>query len=389
MKDLQQMDQQYIAPTYARFPVSFVQGKGSTLYDEAGKGYIDMGSGIAVSNLGHGNEKWVRAVGKQAQTLAHTSNLYYTEPQVKLAKLLCDRSGMKKVFFGNSGAEANECAIKVARKYSADKYGENQRAVILTLEGSFHGRTLATLSATGQDVFHHTFGPFPEGFRHVPPNDIAALEAALNAGDVCALLLEIVQGEGGVLPLSAEYLEAAAALTAQRDILFMVDEVQTGNGRTGKLFAYQHFGLAPDVVTTAKGLAGGLPMGACLLGEKTEQVLSFGTHATTFGGNPICAAAALAVQKQLTDELLTQVEEKGRYIRQELEGAPGVKSITGLGLMLGIETERDVKELVNALLENGVVTLTAKNKLRLLPPLTISEKKLKKAVSIIKEELGK
>ena len=387
--DIQQLDQQYIAATYARFGVTFLRGKGACLYDEAGKEYIDMGSGIAVSCLGYGNKKWLKAVEHQAKALTHVSNLYYTEPQVKLAQRLCKRSGMKKVFFGNSGAEANECAFKVARKYAADQHGENQRPVILTLEGSFHGRTLAALAATGQDVFHHHFGPFPEGFRHVPPNDIPALTAALNAGDVCALLVETVQGEGGVLPLTTEYLEAAAQLTAERDILFMIDEVQTGNGRTGKLFSYQHFGLAPDVVTTAKGLAGGLPMSACLMGEKVAHVLSAGTHASTFGGNPVCAAAALAVQKQLSEAFLEEVAEKGRFLRRELETCPGVRSISGLGLMLGIETKRDAKELVAALLEQGVVTLTAKHKLRLVPPLTISMKKLQKAVDILKEELAK
>ena len=389
MKPIQLMDQQYIAPTYARFDVTFAWGKGACLYDKEGKEYIDMGSGIAVSCLGHNNKKWVEAVQNQVERLAHVSNLYYTEPQVKLARLLCQQTGMKKVFFGNSGAEANECAIKVARKYAADKHGENQKPVILTLEGSFHGRTLATLAATGQDVFHHSFGPFPEGFRHVPPNDIEALRAALDAGDVCGLLLEIVQGESGVLPLTLEYIEAAGRLTAERDVLLMVDEVQTGNGRTGKMFSYQHFGLTPDVVSTAKGLAGGLPMGACLMGEKAEHVLGPSSHGSTFGGNPVCAAGALAVQKQLTDELLNDVMDKGRFLRRELEDTPGVKSVTGLGLMLGVETERDAKELVQALLKRGVVALTAKNKLRLLPPLTISMGKLRKAVAIIKEELAK
>lgn len=381
------LDQQYIAPTYARFGVAFTHGKGSKLYDENGKKYIDMGSGIAVNTLGYGNKAWLKAVREQAEKLAHVSNLYYTQPQAELAKWLCVRSGMAKVFFGNSGAEANECAIKVARKYAADKHGENTKPVIVSLTGSFHGRTLATLAATGQDVFHHDFGPFPEGFRHVRPNDIPALEAALDMGDVCALLLETVQGEGGILPLTAEYLKAARSLTRKRDILLLIDEVQTGNGRTGKLFSFQHFGISPDVVTIAKGLAGGLPMGACLLGEKAEDVLGQGSHGSTFGGNPLCASAALAVQKQLTDELLEEVGQKGEYLRRELEVMPGVKSVTGMGLMLGIETDKDAKALVNTLLARGVVTLTAKNKLRLLPPLTISWKSLEKAVAIMKEEI--
>jgi acetylornithine/N-succinyldiaminopimelate aminotransferase len=389
MANLQRMYEQYIAPTYARFDVVFTRGEGCRLYDEHGKTYIDMGSGIAVSGLGHGDAAWVEAVQQQAQILAHTSNLYYTEPQAHLAKLLCQGSGLAKVFFGNSGAEANECAIKAARKYAADKHGENQKPVILTLEGSFHGRTLATLAATGQEAFHHDFGPFPQGFRHVPPNDIAALEAALSAEDVCALLLEIVQGEGGVLPLTAAYVEAAARFAAQRDILLMIDEVQTGNGRTGKLFAYQHFGISPDVVTTAKGLAGGLPMGACLLGSKVEAVLGSGSHGSTFGGNPVCAAAAVAVQERLTEALLADVEKKGLFLRRELEACPGVRSVTGLGLMLGVETQRNARKLVSALLHRGVVALTAKNKLRLLPPLTIPWEDLTKAVHIIKEEIAK
>lgn len=383
------MDHEYIAPTYARLDVLFTRGKGSSLYDDKGRKYIDMGSGIAVCGLGYGNEAWLKAVEAQAKALCHASNLYYTGPQVELARMLCERSGMRKVFFGNSGAEANECAIKVARKYAADRHGENVKPVIVTLEGSFHGRTLATLAATGQDHFHHDFGPFPEGFRHIPPNDLDALRAALGQEDVCALLLETVQGEGGVNPLTAEYLQTARMLTAENDILLMVDEVQTGNGRTGALFSYQLFGFLPDVVTTAKGLAGGMPMGACLLGEKVEHVLTPGSHGSTFGGNPLCAAGAIAVQKQITGELLSDVRAKGEYIRRELEGSPGVKSVTGLGLMLGIETERDAREMVAALLGRGVVTLTAKNKLRLLPPLTISWKKLEKAISIIKEELQK
>jgi len=389
MQYTQSLTNQFIAQTYARFSVTFVRGKGSLLYDDSNKAYIDMGSGIAVSNLGHGNAAWLKAVQEQAALLAHASNLYFTQPQAELAKILCGRTGMKKVFFANSGAEANECAIKVARKHAADQFGENRKPVIITLESSFHGRTLATLAATGQDAFHHTFGPFPAGFRHVPPNDIPALEAAFSAGDVCALLIETVQGEGGVLPLTAGYLEAAESLAGANGILLMIDEVQTGNGRTGKLFSYQHLGISPDVVTTAKGLAGGLPMGACLLGEQVENVLDSGSHGTTFGGNPLCAAAALAVQEQLTDALLKEVEAKGHFLRKELDACPGILSVTGLGLMLGIETVKDPRELVEALLARGVVTLTAKNKLRLLPPLTITWEELKQATQIIKEEAAK
>lgn len=387
MTDIQALDSQYVAHTYARAPVTFVRGEGCRLYDEAGRSYIDMGSGIAVNSLGYGDEGWVAAVSAQAGQLAHASNLYHTAPQALLAQRLCERTGMKRVFFGNSGAEANECAIKVARRYSALKHGENVRPVILTLENSFHGRTLATLAATGQDVFHHDFGPFPEGFRHIPANDIPALKAALDVGDVCALLIETIQGEGGVCCLTEEYIHAARELTQARDILLMVDEVQTGNGRTGKLYSYQHFGIQPDVVSTAKGLAGGLPMGACLLGEKTADALTPGSHGSTFGGNPVCAAAALYVQDRLTDELMAEVAQKGEWVRAELAQLPGV-TVTGRGLMLGVESARPAAALVSDLLSRGVVALTAKTRLRLLPPLTIPWPDLKEAVSIIKEALS-
>ena len=387
MTDIQTLDSQYVAHTYARAPVTFVRGEGCHLYDEAGKSYIDMGSGIAVSALGYGDEGWVAAVSAQAGQLAHASNLYHTAPQALLAQRLCERTGMKRVFFGNSGAEANECAIKAARRYSALKHGENVRPVILTLENSFHGRTLATLAATGQDVFHHDFGPFPEGFRHIPANDVAALKTALDVGDVCALLIETIQGEGGVCCLTEEYIQAARELTEARDILLMVDEVQTGNGRTGKLYSYQHFGILPDVVSTAKGLAGGLPMCACLLGEKTADVLTPGTHGSTFGGNPVCAAAALYVQDRLTDELMAEVAQKGEWVRAELAQLPGV-TVSGRGLMLGVESGKPAGALVSDLLSRGVVALTAKTRLRLLPPLTIPWSDLKQAVSIIKEALS-
>lgn len=387
MTDIQALDSRYVAHTYARAPVTFVRGEGCRLYDEAGKAYIDMGSGIAVNALGYGDEGWVAAVSAQAGQLAHASNLYHTAPQALLAQRLCERTGLKRVFFGNSGAEANECAIKAARRYSALKHGENVRPVILTLENSFHGRTLATLAATGQDAFHHDFGPFPEGFRHVPANDADALKAALDVGDVCALLIETIQGEGGVNCLTEEYIRAAREMTEARDILLMIDEVQTGNGRTGKLYSYQHFGIQPDVVSTAKGLAGGLPMGACLLSEKAADVLTPGTHGSTFGGNPVCAAAALYVQDRLTDELMAEVAQKGEWVRAELAQLPGV-TVSGRGLMLGVESGKPASALVSDLLARGVVTLTAKTRLRLLPPLTIPWPDLKEAVSIIKEALS-
>jgi acetylornithine/N-succinyldiaminopimelate aminotransferase len=387
MNSIRSLEHQYIAPTYARFDVAFVRGEGATLFDDEGKSYIDMGSGIAVNVLGYGNAAWTQAVCEQAGKLQHVSNLYYTQPQAELAEILCKRSGMKKAFFGNSGAEANECAIKAARKYAADKHGENMRPVIITLEDSFHGRTMATLAATGQEAFHHHFGPFPEGFVHVKPNDADALEKALDTYPVCAVMLEVVQGEGGVEPLDEKYIKAARRLTEARDVLLIVDEVQTGNGRLGTLFGYQQFGVMPDIVTTAKGLAGGLPMGACLLGDKVENTLSPGTHASTFGGNPICAAAAVAVMNQLTDDLLADVRKKGEYIVAELSTCSSVKRISGFGLMLGVQTDKDAKALVETLLGKGVVTLTAKGKLRLLPPLTISWEQLKQGVAVIKEVL--
>jgi len=387
MSTIKDLEKLYIAPTYARFDVAFVRGEGATLFDDGGRAYTDMGSGIAVNVLGYGNEAWEQAVCEQAGKLAHVSNLYYTQPQGELAEILCKRSGLKKAFFGNSGAEANECAIKAARKYYSDKHGENAKPVIITLLESFHGRTIATLAATGQDYFHHHFGPFPEGFVHVPPNDLGALQEALEKYPVCAVMIEVVQGEGGVEPLDAEYIRAARELTEKQDALLIVDEVQTGNGRLGTLFGYQRFGILPDIVSTAKGLAGGLPMGACLLGDKVEQTLSAGTHASTFGGNPVCAAAAVAVLNQLTDELLSDVKKKGEYIKAELGACPSVRRISGYGLMLGIETTKDARALVQTLLNKGVVTLTAKKKLRLLPPLTIPWEQLKQAVAVIKGEL--
>ena len=404
------LDRQYIAHTYARFDVTFVRGRGCHLYDENGRQYIDLGSGIAVSALGHGDEAWEEAVCGQVRTIAHASNLYYTLPQVTLAQKLCERSGMRKVFFCNSGAEANECLIKVARKYAVDRAGPGAGApaageppavsesgeaggksascapVICTLEGSFHGRTIATLAACGQEALHRDFGPFPAGFVHAPPNDIGALETVLRRRDICALLLETVQGEGGVVPLSAEYLRAARRLTRERGCLLLVDEVQTGMGRTGKLFGYQHFDILPDGISLAKGLAGGLPMGACLLGEKLADTLIPGSHGSTFGGNPVCAAGAMAVLDRLTDAFLADVAAKGAFLRREMEALPGVMDVSGTGLMLGVESRRDAREWARALLARGVVTLTAKHKLRLLPPLTISFAELEKAVEIIKEE---
>ena len=380
----QQLDHTYIANTYARYPVTIVRGKGSLVWDENGKEYIDLATGIAVNSFGVSDPAWVRAVTEQLCTVQHTSNLYFTAPDAQLAQLLCEKTGMKKVFFSNSGAEANECAIKAARRYSALKHGENVRPVILTLENSFHGRTLATLAATGQDVFHHDFGPFPEGFRHIPANDVAALKTALDVGDVCALLIETIQGEGGVIPLTQEFVKGAAQLAAAQDILLICDEVQTGNGRTGKLYGYMHYGVQPDIVSTAKGLGGGLPLGATLLGEKVQNVLTPGSHGSTFGGNPVCCAGALSILHRLDGPLLQSVQEKSDFIVDTLTGAPGVKSVTGLGLMLGVETARPVADVICACAEQGVLVISAKNKVRLLPALNIPMAQLEQAIGVLK-----
>lgn len=377
-------DAQYIAHTYGRFPVSLVKGEGSLLWDEEGKEYIDMGSGIAVNALGVNDAGWVQAVTAQLQTLQHTSNLYYTAPQVELAKMLCEKAGMKKVFFANSGAEANECAIKVARKYAAQKKGKDCYKII-TLVNSFHGRTVTTLAATGQETFHQDFLPLTEGFLYAPANDLDAVKKIIAEEKVAAILAEPVQGEGGVLPLTAEFCKGLQKIAEEEDILLMIDEVQTGNGRTGKLYGYMHFDLHPDVVTTAKGLGGGLPIGACLLGERVEEVLTPGSHGSTFGGNPVCAAGAVYVLSQLTEEFLSDVQKKSAYIFEALEGADGIKSVSGMGLMIGIETVRPANEVVDRCREMGVLALKAKEKVRLLPPLNIPMDLLEKAVDVILE----
>ena len=381
-----QLDKQYVAGTYNRFPVEIVRGKGSECWDADGKRYIDMGTGIGVTAFGYADEAWQAAVAAQLGAVQHTSNLYYTEPCAKLAEALCTRTGMSKVFFANSGAEANECAIKVARKYAADKKGEDHY-VILTLQNSFHGRTLTTLAATGQDHFHQLFQPLTPGFVSVPANDVDALRAAVKEHKVAGILFECVQGEGGVLPLNADYVKAMADLCAAEDILLMVDEVQTGNGRTGSLYAYQQFGIRPDVVTTAKGLGGGLPIGACMMGETCAHVLGYGDHGSTYGGNPVCCAGALNVINRIDDDLLADVREKSAYIFQRLGNARGVKSVSGMGLMIGIECEKPVGEVIAACRERGVLVLSAKNKLRLLPPLNMPMPLLTEAVHLIMEAL--
>ena len=377
------IDQEYVARTYGRFPVELVSGKGSVLTGSDGKEYIDLGSGIGVTCFGFQDELWTKAVTDQLMQVQHTSNLYYTEPCALLAKALCEKTGMKKVFFGNSGAEANECAIKVARKYSAEKKGADCYTII-TLVNSFHGRTLTTLAATGQDHFHKLFQPLTPGFIHVPANDIDALKNAVQNGKIAGIMLECVQGEGGVLPLTKEYIQAAEKLAKEQDIPLIIDEVQTGNGRTGTLYAYMQFGISPDIVSTAKGLGGGLPIGACLMGEKVQGVLGAGDHGSTYGGNPVCCAGALSVIERLDEQLLCEVREKSEYVFSALQGAEGIESVTGLGLMIGIKTVKPAKEVVTACMEQGVLCLTAKDKVRLLPALNIPMETLQKAVDILK-----
>ena len=380
-----ELDSKYIAPTYRRFPVEIVSGKGATAYDVNGKKYIDMGSGIATNTFGYADTEWVAAVTEQLNLYSHTSNLYYTSPCARLAELLCTRTGMCRVFFGNSGAEANEGAIKTARKYSFDKYGEG-RSKIVTLQNSFHGRTITTLAATGQEVFHTTFMPFTEGFCHVPANDIDAMMAAMT-DDVCAVMVEFVQGEGGVNALDKEYVSAIAAACAERDILLIADEVQTGNGRTGTLYAFEQFGVKPDIISTAKGLGGGLPIGAVILGEKVKDTLSAGTHGSTFGGNPACAAGALNVISRLDDNFLAEVRAKSEYIFARLASMKGVISVSGLGLMIGIKAEKPTPEIISAGIERGVLFLSAKDKLRLLPPLNITYEEIDEALAVLAQIL--
>ena len=377
------LDQEYVAGTYGRFPVELVSGKGSVLTAADGKEYIDMGSGIGVTAFGFGDPEWTVAVTAQLEKLQHTSNLYYTEPCARLAQLLCEKTGMKKVFFSNSGAEANECAIKVARKYSARKKGPECHT-ILTLVNSFHGRTLTTLAATGQEHFHKDFQPLTPGFAHVEANDIEQLLAAVEKWNPAGIMLECVQGEGGVNPLTPEFVRTAAALAKEKDIPLIIDEVQTGNGRTGMLYGYMHFGISPDIVSTAKGLGGGLPIGATLMGEKVQYVLGPGDHGSTYGGNPVCCAGALSVIRRLDDSFLASVRRKSGYVFASLHQAPGVESVSGLGLMIGIKTVKPAKEVVAACMERGVLCLTAKDKVRLLPALNISMAELEKAVDVIK-----
>lgn len=380
-----ELDSKYIANTYARFPIVLERGKGSLVWDSEGREYIDMGSGIAVNAFGLADGQWMAAVTEQLGRLQHSSNLYYTVPDALLAEQLCERTGMKKVFFGNSGAEANECAIKCARKYAADKYGADKSYKIVTLVNSFHGRTVTTLAATGQDEYHQDFQPLTPGFLYAPANDCEALKALVEGDDaIAAIMFELVQGEGGVLPLTQEFVQCIADICRAKDILMVCDEVQTGNGRTGTLYAWMQYGIVPDIMTTAKGLGGGLPIGACLMGEKCENTLTPGSHGSTFGGNPAVCAGALNILSRIDDSLLAEVKAKSEYIVNALTGAKGVESVAGLGLMLGIKTVKPLNDVVTACRENGVLVLTAHGKLRLLPALNIPMELVEKAVAVIK-----
>ena len=381
-------DQTYVASTYGRSPVALVSGKGALLRDVNGKEYIDLGSGIAVNTFGAADDEWVSAVTAQLNSLQHISNLYYTSPCAQLAEMLCQRTGMKKVFFSNSGAESNECAIKAARRYACLKHGDMEHSRIITLKNSFHGRTITTLAATGQDSFHTDFGPFPEGFAYASPTDASEIRALAANGDCTAVMMEMIQGEGGVYPLEPDFVNEVVSIAREYDLLIIVDEVQTGNGRTGRLYAYMDYGFQPDIVTTAKGIGGGLPIGVTMLGEKVKDVFTPGTHGSTFGGNPVACAGAVSILSRLDDALLADVRAKHDYIVSELSGAKGVKGIYGKGLMLGIETDKPAKEVIAQCMEKGVLVLSAKTRVRLLPPLNIDMELLKKAIAVLKDVLA-
>ena len=384
MTDTMNLDRSYIAGTYNRFPVEIVSGKGCIVTDADGKEYIDLTSGIGVTCFGVADEIWQQAVIAQLGKVQHTSNLYYTSPDARLAKLLCEKTGMKKVFFSNSGAESNECAIKVARKWAAENKGE-EYSTIITLVNSFHGRTISTLAATGQDHFHQLFQPLTPGFVHTPANDLAAFEALAAQCKPAAVMIECVQGEGGVMALDEDFVRGLAEYAKRENILLIVDEVQTGNGRTGALYSYMNYGVQPDIVSTAKGLGGGLPLGATLLGEKVENTLGPGDHGSTFGGNPVCCAGALSILERLDDALMAEVRAKSKLAFEMFQNVPGVESVSGMGLMIGIKPVKPAREVVLRCIERGVLCLTAKNKIRLLPALNIPTETFKEALEILRE----
>lgn len=382
MENLKELDHLYVANTYARLPVEIKYGEGALIMDEAGKQYIDMGGGIAVNIFGMQDKVWKKAIINQLDKFQHTSNLYYTEPCVTLAKMLVEKTGLKKVFFSNSGAEANECAIKIMRKYAEDKKGPGNHTII-TLKNGFHGRTLATLAATAQEEYHKDFLPLTPGFISVTPGDVDELVSVIENNKCAGILIEIVQGEGGVVPLDALYIKSIYELAGKHDILLAVDEIQTGNGRTGKIYSYMHYGIKPDLITTAKGLGGGLPIGATLIGEKAENVLTPGKHGSTFGGNPVCAAGAISILSRIDDALLQNVSQKSEIIFGTLSGAKGINAVVGMGLMIGLKTEKPAQQVVNECIDNGVLVLKAKDNVRLVPPLNIGIAELKKALEII------
>ncbi len=383
-EEIRNDEQQYMMHTYGRFQTALVSGKGAVAKDVDGKEYIDFTSGIGVNCLGYCDEGWVKAVSEQAGRIQHISNLYYSPLQTEVSKKLCELTGFDKVFLCNSGAEANECAIKIARKYSFDKYGQGRQKIV-TLVNSFHGRTVTTLAATGQDVFHNFFFPFTEGFAYAEANNIDSVKKCID-NEVCAVFIELVQGEGGVMPLDKEFVAEIEKICSEKDILLMVDEVQTGMSRTGAVYCYQNYGIKPDVITSAKGLGGGVPIGACLCSEKLAEVMTAGTHGTTFGGNPIaCAAAKEVLSRVTTPEFLAEVRAKGEYIREKLQTMPNVKEVRGMGMMIGIVTEKDnAKEIAGKCVANGLLILTAKTLLRLLPPLNITYEEIDRGLNILK-----
>ena len=381
--DVKQTDKKYIMGTYGRYDIELTHGKGSTVFSSDGKKYIDFGSGIAVNTFGFADPEYISAVTAQLNKIQHSSNYYYTEPCARLAELLCTRTGMSRVFFSNSGAEANECAIKAARKYGTDR--DENKNVIITLKNSFHGRTVTTLSATGQDVFHHSFTPFTEGFVYVEAGNIDELQKAVIENDCCAIMMEMIQGEGGVIPLDRAFVDAAAKIAAEHNMLIIVDEVQTGNGRTGTLYAYEQYGLHPDIVTTAKGLAGGLPIGATMFAERLADILPPGSHGSTFGGNPVSCAAAVNVISRIDSALMAHITEKSKYLVSELKSIKGITGVSGMGYMLGASVTGDAHEIAAKCLENGLLILTAKDRLRLLPALSISDAEIDAGLEILKK----
>ena len=381
--DVKQTDKKYIMGTYGRYDIELTHGKGSTVFSNDGKKYIDFGSGIAVNTFGFADPEYISAVTAQLNKIQHSSNYYYTEPCARLAELLCTRTGMSRVFFSNSGAEANECAIKAARKYGTDR--DENKNVIITLKNSFHGRTVTTLSATGQDVFHHSFTPFTEGFVYAEAGNIDELQKAAIENDCCAIMMEMIQGEGGVIPLDRAFVDAAAKIAAEHNMLIIVDEVQTGNGRTGTLYAYEQYGLHPDIVTTAKGLAGGLPIGATMFAERLADILPPGSHGSTFGGNPVSCAAAVNVISRIDSALMAHITEKSKFIVSGLKSIKGITGVSGMGYMLGASVTGDAHEIAAKCLENGLLILTAKDRLRLLPALSISDAEIDAGLEILKK----